>query len=257
MSQVDALIDSMTDSAETAEAAEKPEVAEQETEQQEAHETEAETEDQPQQKAEDEAESLKKKAYALERRLARLAADKNKALGELNAERAYRTQIEQAIRAQQTPEEQKQAGPQDIEREVQQRLQVARFDAACSDFVEKGQKAVKNFGEKVQTVAAEVPMFDFNERPTVFLRELMQCDAPYKVLEYLAENPDEAASLVDIAPSRLIRKLAQIETDLGKPIKSVSAAPKPLKPVGGAATSTKDASNMSAKELWDEVKRRP
>jgi hypothetical protein len=127
------------------------------------------------------------------------------------------------------------AQQQQITRNVQSVLSAGKdlpaFDAACN------------------AVNEELPFYDRSNRPTPFLAAVLEFDRPAQLLHYLGTNPDLAAELADLNPTRLVRRLDAIEremSDKGKP--KTSAAPKPLEPVK-AQGSSKEPSEMSDKEF--------
>ena len=63
-------------------------------------------------------------------------------------------------------------------------------------------------------------------------------DKPTELLYYLGKNPDIAADLTELSPTRLAKKLDRIERDLVESSKPVtSKAPKPLETVKSQASS--------------------
>lgn len=249
------------DTPDTSEATAKPEVVEQESrevsdETPESETTEAAAETQ----TDEEKESLRKKAFALEHRVKRQAAEKNRAIGEANALRSRLEQFEQALRShqqQQNPQEQRQFSQEEFEREVQQRVQqVSQYverDSKAVSAIEAIQKKAPQFVEGLKEVSDYLgPLHTPQGQPTPALDVILECDHPDKVVEYLRRNPEEASKLEGLTPTRLTREFLKIEALATK--KPVSSAPAPISPLNGSGRSNKSADNMSAEELWGEVK---
>jgi hypothetical protein len=87
------------------------------------------------------------------------------------------------------------------------------------------------------------------------LNAFLECDAPAKIVKHLRNDPELAASLEGLSPTRLGRKLQQIESELLAPKKTVSSAPAPVRPVSASGRGVKDAGDMDIDELWAEAKR--
>lgn len=95
---------------------------------------------------------------------------------------------------------------------------------------------------------------------------LADCEAPADVLYYLGKNRVEAAAISRMAPARAARELARIEYKLTAqqaqpsppvvpPVRKISGAPPPIKPVGSSDSGlSKDPTKMSQREYeaWRE-----
>lgn len=223
------------EATEVVESAESPEVAEQEQSAVEAEET-----------LEEKYARLEKERDALKKGVERLKADKHRYQGETRAERQLRMQYEQALRGGQNQGEQRQVTQADIEREVSNRVQMQTFSREIEQINEQGQKAFKDFDSKVNELDGIAQLVDDNNRPTALMLEIKGCEAPHKVIAYLADNPDIAEGLANANRSQIARKLALIERDaMSSP--AVSKAPPPIKPIGskgsGAQKSPEDMSH--------------
>jgi hypothetical protein len=113
----------------------------------------------------------------------------------------------------------------------------------------KAGKALANFDAHCNAVAEEIPFYE-NGRPTAFLSAVMEFDQPAQLLDHLGANPDLAAELADMTPTRRVLRLGAIErelTDAAKP--KASNAPTPLAPVRGQGVGSKDPSAMTDAEF--------
>lgn len=159
----------------------------------------------------------------------------------------------------------RQAPPKLTEQEVNRRatalaaaqLEMAEHNKAANTAVAEGRKAFKKdqFDTMLRTVAEEVGGFyDDNDRPMPICRALFEeTEEPHKVIRYLAENPDLAAELGELPARRQIRRLAQIEAEMGQATKpKPSNAPKPVDaPKGSPAGSDEpDPKNYEAWSTW-------
>ena len=77
----------------------------------------------------------------------------------------------------------------------------------------------------------------------------LQVDAAY----YIGNNPKEAARIAKLSPVGQVRAIAKLEAKLSakaKPAKRPSAAPAPIKPVGGTKTSSTEFVDGESYEVW-------
>jgi hypothetical protein len=113
----------------------------------------------------------------------------------------------------------------------------------------KAGKALPNFDEACNTVAEELPFYDGKGKPTDFLSAVLEFDDPAKLLHHLGTNPDLAAELADMTPTRRVRRLDAIEREMNDRAKpKTSTAPKPLEPVKATASDTGLHSKLSDEE---------
>jgi len=120
---------------------------------------------------------------------------------------------------------------------AQQREQDA-IKGTVNRIMSEGQK-LAGFTEAVNAVHDEVPLFDANTgKPSALFEAISDCDKPAAVLHYLGTNPDLAAELDGLTPTRLARKLVAIEQEMAaSKAPKTSGAPKPLTPVRPGAVS--------------------
>ena len=131
-----------------------------------------------------------------------------------------------------------------------------KFTSHCNDVFDKGQKASKKFTESMQEFAEEVgPVFDKNGNPSTVMAAILDADEPHKLIIYLAGKPDLSAELADLSPSRQIRRIAQIEKEMGEDKPKPSTAPKPAQPVkGGGSDSEPDPKDTTRWIDWENKK---
>ena len=88
---------------------------------------------------------------------------------------------------------------------------------------------------------------------------IMDSDLGPQVAYYLAQNPEEAERLSGLSASSVARAIGRIEAKLeSESLKTKSAAPKPVDPVGSRAAAAKDPGRMSDEEYakWRKSGRR-
>ena len=79
---------------------------------------------------------------------------------------------------------------------------------------------------------------------------IYESDAGPLIAYHLAKNPDEARRISTMPPLAAARALGRLEADLSMPGRKISAAPKPLQTLNGAAQiDSKDPAKMDMKEF--------
>lgn len=206
------------------ELAESPEVATPET-----------VETQPEQTREEDphAKSLK----SMERRIQRLTAARYQAAADAEQARKEAEQLRQRYSQYEQQPEQQELTPEKVlpiaQQIAQQMREVEKVKDTISTVLTKG-KALEGFDAACNLVDVEVPFYERNGKPSDFLRAVLACDAPEKVLHHLGKNPDVAAELAGKDPIQVARKLARIEIEMQAPKEpKQSTAPKPIAPVKG------------------------
>jgi len=211
-------------------------------------------EQQPSETPEDEATKALKR---MQRRIDKRTAD-------VYRERAEKEQLAQRVaeleRRQQAPQGEEQPLAVDdkaIEAMALTRAkeiaQQQRFQETVQGVLKAG-KALPEFDKACNTLNEELPFYERNGKPTAFLAAVLDFDAPAKLLHHLGTNPDLAAELADLTPTRLVRRLDAIEQELNDKAKpKTSGAPKPLEPVRPAGAANDLSDDLSADE-W--MKRR-
>jgi hypothetical protein len=118
-------------------------------------------------------------------------------------------------------------------------LMVKQFNDRCNDVAEKGVKANKDFAKALTSVSEEVGELFVKNRPTQIMEAILDADEPHKIILHLSENPELAAELSTLSPTKQIRRIAQIEKEMGEVVeKKPSSAPKPASPVKAVTGSS-------------------
>ncbi len=199
-----------------------------------------ENEQQTSEATEDEsAKALKR----MQRRIDKRTAD-------VYRERAEKEQLAQRVaelERRQTPQEEQAA---DVDENViqtrastlaQQIVQQQKFQESVNTVLRDG-KSLQGFDEACNSLNEELPFYD-RGRPTPFLAAVLEFDTPAKLLHHIGSNPELAAELSDLTPTRLVRRLDSIEREMtAKP--KTSAAPKPLEPLRGTGAGNKALANL-------------
>jgi hypothetical protein len=210
-------------------------------------------EDEQQQPSETPEEEATKALKRMQRRIDKRTAD------------VYRERAEKEQLAQRVAElERRQAKPQDDEPKheadanviqtkaltlAQEIAQQQKFQENVTTVLKAG-KALPKFDEACNTLNEELPFYERSGKPTPFLAAVLDFDAPAQLLHHLGTNPDLAAELADLTPTRLVRRLDAIERELTEKAKpKTSSAPKPLTAVRGSA-STSDLSDDLSPDEW-------
>jgi hypothetical protein len=222
----------------------------------------------------DEQKAIKK----LQRSVGRATAKRYEAQGraeraELELERLRQKQSAPADHAADAPD-----GPVDEDGEPlltrKQALDLARresleltahkeIDAKSNTMIAAGKK-LDGFKEACTAVADEIPFFDRKGAPTGFLKAILECEAPEKVVHHLGKNPDELADLEGLTPSQLGRRLAKLEEKLQEdatveksdspepltPVKPKAAASRALRDLSGDAFEKRRREQVAARGKW-------
>jgi hypothetical protein len=201
-----------------------------------------------QQEAPKELTAAEKAAKALERRVARLTRERYE-------ERArHEFELEQARKAATPPKSEADGEkPHLTHEEVEQRARTMAaeiaeansFNDRCNKVFEEGKKLSPTFADDLKTIRDEVgPLFDKNNRPTDFMKAILDADAPARLLKHFADDIEAAAEIEALPLRQQIRRIALLEQSMGEASKpKPSTAPKPVAPVrgGGGGTGEPDA----------------
>jgi hypothetical protein len=198
-----------------------------------------------------------KAAKALQRRIDRLTREKY----ELKAENdQLRTPKQQA------DDEKEHLTEDEVETRAEARAreiaEIKQIEKHCNEVFDEGLKENKEFAKAFRSLAEEIGApFDKKGRPTPTMSAILDADKPHKLIQHLADNPDIAAELADLSPTKQIRRIVQIEKEMGEEAKpKQSSAPKPATPVSAAASGSKDPATMTDKEFaeWrkNDIKKR-
>lgn len=190
-----------------------------------------------------------KAAKALQRRVDRLTKEKYQLKAENDQLRAPKQQ----------DDEPKQLTEDEVETRAEARAReiadLRRFDEQCNAVFANGVKANKEFAKSFKELTEEIGApFDAKGKPTSIMSAILDADAPHKVILHLAEDPELAAEIAALSPSRQIRRIAKIEDEIEAAAKpKQSSAPKPVQPVkptsdANAAPDPKDTARWIAYE---------
>ena len=133
-------------------------------------------------------------------------------------------------------------------RSAEERAAAAHYQAVdgWNQRLEKATAELPDFKEVIES--SDVPMSDF-------MRDaIIDSDLGPKVAYWLANNPEEAKKIASMSPLATVRAIGRIEERLesqAKAPKKPTAAPAPLKPVGGKASVQKDPGQMSDAEYLE------
>ncbi|WP_315132812.1 hypothetical protein [Achromobacter marplatensis] len=246
----------------TAEApqGDSPQVDESQPEGQEGQQQEKD--DQGQEKPK-ELTPAEKEAKALRRRVDRLT----KARYEGEAKARQLEEELQRYRAQHQPQDQhgqgapRQLGPQDVERQAREIVEMERFTSKCNEVVKVGDEQYPDFNEKLKELGNEATLFNKDGRPEPLLEAILDVDDPAALIYHLGANPDVAAEIAELSPRQQVRRLAVIELQLKSSPKeqkpasaaapAVTKAPPPIQPNRTASGQfSKDPTQMSDAEWW-------
>jgi hypothetical protein len=204
----------------------------------------------------DEQKTIRK----LQRRIDRLTAGRGAAQREAELVREELARIQG--RPQEQDEERSQrdidritAEGRDIDRIVTEKAKVLAQQQAIATraaaVMDSGKKYA-GFNEAVNAVADEVPFTVRGGGPSPFIEAVMD-NKPEKaaeVLNWLGNNPDEAAQFNGLSPAQIGRRLAKLEDRLEREAKGkTSSAPQPLTPVTAKAVGDKDPKTMTDAEF--------
>jgi hypothetical protein len=226
--------------------AETPEVAAPETAEQQPPEDAAKTEEDPQSKAQ----------RNMERRIQRLTAARYQEQARAQQAAQEAEQLRQRLAQFEQPQEQPQQGipPEKVFQVAQQLRDMEKVRDSIGAVLSKG-KALEGFDAACNAVNEEIPFYTQQGAPTPFLRVVMECEAPEKVLHHLGNNPDLAAELASLSPTQVARRLDRLEAKLKEPAEpKQSQAPKPIAPVKPVARDDGGLSDQLSTEEW--IKRR-
>ncbi len=191
-----------------------------------------------------------KAATASQRRIDRLTREKYE----------LRAKVEQLEKTRQVTGEQQEEEP-DVETRAQQlaaeMVAVKQFNERCDDVAAKGVKANKEFGKALTSVGDVVGDLFVRNRPTPIMEAILDADEPHKIILHLAEHTELAEELAELTPSKQIRRIAQIEKEMGEVVeKKPSSAPKPAAPVKAATGSSGEPDPKDTKRWieWENAK---
>lgn len=186
-------------------------------------------------------------------RLRRSLTKRDRTQGKMHQElQSYRQQLEarQVQQGESSPAQYQQPhiDPIALAREI---ATIERVNEKSNRIAEDGNKRYPNFTESLVKVVEEVGNL-FNERghPTAVGEALLESDDMPALVDFLGKNPDLAADLEGLSPTKLGRQIERIEAQMKttRP-KPVSRASEPISPIkGGKGNVVKTLENMSMTE---------
>jgi beta-glucosidase-like glycosyl hydrolase len=215
--------------------------------------------DTPEQAQEDRPDEADKSLKRMERRIQRLTAAKYQTQAEAQQAKAEADALRQKLAQYEQPEEKAGPDPIALAREI---AKIEKIAERSNTIAREGAKRFQAFDKAVQAVAREIgPLFDQVGRTTGLGEAVLSADDPAAVLHAIGTDPDLAGELSEMTTIQQVRRIARLETELGKtPEPKASTAPKPIAPVKGAGGGNKDPSQMSDAEFaqWrrDQIKAR-
>lgn len=111
------------------------------------------------------------------------------------------------------------------------------FNNRCNSIFEDGSAKYPEFEHSVTTLKS----IGLQSNPELF-KSIVDTDNPSDIIEYLANNLDEAEKFMDYSPAKMIRELTKLDISLAgttAKVKPVSKVPAPIKPVSGKTTPVK------------------
>ena len=195
------------------------------------------TETKPEKTAEQkELEYLRRKATKADR-------VQGKLYQELQAERqaraAYEARAGQGEQGQQQAT-QAQADPYELAREI---AALDKVTEQSNNVAKDGNKRFADFGTALNVVIEEAgPLIHgdgrMQGRPTALGEAILDAEDPAALLHFLGSNPALADELSGLSPTQMGRRIERFEAQMkAKPVKPVSTAPAPIKPLQGSTTS--------------------
>ena len=122
------------------------------------------------------------------------------------------------------------------------------FYIARDDMVQNGVEKYEDFAEVVMAENVKI-----TPEMASALLEIDDTDLQVDAAYFLGNNPKEAARIAKLPPVKQIAEITKLEVKLStkaKPAKRPSAAPEPIKPVGGTKTSSSEYVDGEPYEVW-------
>lgn len=159
---------------------------------------------------------------------------------------AYRRMLDERRAGEEPAPPQQPVGDIDALAQMRAREIVAQqaFDAACNDAYAKGSE---QFGEdEFSAAVTNLRLSGVVERRD-FIEAALDTGDPARVLYALGKDPDRAAALLALSPTRMAIEMDRMAR-AAPPSKPISGAPPPVKPVTGTAKAEPNESEMSIDE---------
>lgn len=183
-------------------------------------------------------------------RIGQLTRQKRELEERLAQEQAYRQQQYAAPQGGEAP----QIDPRSMELEIQHQAQQLAKQQAWKDTTDK------IWSEGLQKYGDWAPQLNMMAQvlggiPPTLTEAAIETGNPHEVLYHLAKNPDEAARIAMLSPTKQAVAVAKVAQGLGAP-KRVSSAPPPISPKvsgSGTAPASLDDPNISMEE-WARLR---
>lgn len=183
-------------------------------------------------------------------RLRRMLTKRDRTQGKMHQElQLARQQLEQ--RRQETPAEPVEPGSVDPYRLAEKISTIKEVTARSNAIAKEGSTRFDDFSASLTSLVEEVgELFDKEGLPTPIGEAILDSKDSAALIDFLGTNPDVAAELEGLTPTKLGRKFAEIEAQMkAAPVKPVSKASEPISPIrGGAGNVVKTLENMSLTE---------
>lgn len=140
------------------------------------------------------------------------------------------------------------------EAKANMKLAEKKFTEDCNKLQSEAVKLDKDFDKKIKAVAD-----DIGPIPSLMIGVLADLDNGGAVLNYLANDPDEAERIYTLAnsPAKMAVELAKLSNKVipKKETKAVSKVPAPITPVGGSKVNTDEVlSDKADMKEWIRIR---
>jgi hypothetical protein len=118
------------------------------------------------------------------------------------------------------------------------------------DISKAGRAKFPDFDRAISVVIEEIgALYDQAGMLTPTGKAFVECEAPAMVIHAIGTNPDLAAELAGLSPTKLARRLDRLEIELSKPKEPPrSNAPKPIQPVKASGSQSGPSADDSPEE---------
>lgn len=190
-------------------------------------------------------------------RLRRALTKRDRTQGAMHRELEELRQLRAQVQPQQPAEQGQQVDPQEIARFVEDRAariaEARKVAEVCNTVHAEGVKKYPDFADALKTVHEEVGgLFDAGGSPTPIMGAILEADKPAALIHYLGKQPEIAAELDGMTPTKAARKLAAIEAEMNaKP--QPSQAPRALQPLRANGAQSELSTSMDFR-TWEKLR---
>lgn len=127
------------------------------------------------------------------------------------------------------------------------------FNDRCNSIFKEGVDKYPEFSNSVTTLNN----IGLSSNKELF-NSIVESDNPSDILEYLANNLDEAEKFMEYSSSKMIRELTKLDINLAgvtSKTKPISKVPSPIKPISGKTIPVKVSAETNAK-AWIQQRNR-